>query len=73
MGEAASSEVTHVAAATSSQDPEVGLAAVAAPRGLSVGLPRGYRGAAGPLLAGLGVDLQRLREAVAVDLGGVRR
>jgi hypothetical protein len=34
MGEAASSEVTQVAAATSSQDPEVGLAAVAALRGL---------------------------------------
>jgi hypothetical protein len=34
MGEAASSEVTRVAAATSSRDPEVGLAAVAALRGL---------------------------------------
>jgi hypothetical protein len=34
MSEAASSEVTQVAAATSSQDPEVGLAAVAALRGL---------------------------------------
>ena len=35
MGDAAaSSEVTQVAAATSSQDPEVGLAAVAALRGL---------------------------------------
>jgi hypothetical protein len=34
MGEAASNEVTRVAAATSSQDPEVGLAAVAALRGL---------------------------------------
>jgi hypothetical protein len=34
VGEAASSEVTAVAAATSSQDPEVGLAAVAALRGL---------------------------------------
>jgi len=34
MGEAAFSEVTTVAAATSSQDPEVGLAAVAALRGL---------------------------------------
>ena len=34
MGEAASSEVTQVAAATGSQDPEVGLAAVAALRGL---------------------------------------
>jgi hypothetical protein len=34
MSEAASSEVTAVAAATSSQDPEVGLAAVMALRGL---------------------------------------
>ncbi len=34
MSEAASSEVTQVAAATSSPDPEVGLAAVAALRGL---------------------------------------
>jgi len=34
MGEAAPGEVTQVAAATSSQDPEVGLAAVAALRGL---------------------------------------
>jgi hypothetical protein len=34
MGETASDEVTVVAAATGSQDPEVGLAAVAALRGL---------------------------------------
>ena len=34
MSEAASSEVTQVAAATSSQEPDVGLAAVAALRGL---------------------------------------
>jgi hypothetical protein len=34
MGEAGSSEVTEVAAATGSRDPEVGLAAVAALRGL---------------------------------------
>ena len=34
MGETASNEVTQVAAATGSQDPEVGLAAVAALRGL---------------------------------------
>src|SRR4030095_1138739 len=34
MGEAASSEVTQAASATSSQEPEVGLAAVAALRGL---------------------------------------
>ena len=38
----------------------------------SVGLPRGYRGAAGPLLTGLGVDLVELREAVAVGLAGVQ-
>jgi len=38
-----------------------------------VGLPDGYRGAAGPLLATLGVDLDRLREAVAAELGGVQR
>jgi hypothetical protein len=37
-----------------------------------VGLPDGYRGAAGPLLASLGVDLDRLREAVAAELGGVQ-
>ena len=34
MSEAASSEVTTLAAATGSQDPDVGLAAVAALRGL---------------------------------------
>jgi len=34
MSEAASDEATRLAAATSSQDPEVGLAAVAALRGL---------------------------------------
>ena len=39
----------------------------------SVGLPKGYRGAVGPLLTGLGVDLVELREAVALDLGGVQR
>jgi ATP-dependent Clp protease ATP-binding subunit ClpA len=38
-----------------------------------VGLPDGYQGAAGPLLADLGVDLDRLREAVAAELGGVQR
>jgi ATP-dependent Clp protease ATP-binding subunit ClpA len=38
-----------------------------------VGLPEGYRGAAGPLLNGLGVDLELLREAVAVELEGVQR
>jgi Clp amino terminal domain, pathogenicity island component len=38
----------------------------------SVGLPAGYRGAAGPLLEAFGVDLDRLEEAVAVALGGIR-
>jgi ATP-dependent Clp protease ATP-binding subunit ClpA len=35
----------------------------------SVGLPDGYRGAAGPLLAALGVDLEALRRAVLAALG----
>jgi Clp amino terminal domain, pathogenicity island component len=39
----------------------------------SVGLPEGYRGAGGLLLAALEVDLDRLREAVTVELSGVRR
>jgi Clp amino terminal domain, pathogenicity island component len=39
----------------------------------SVGLPKGYRGAAGPLLANLQVDLDRLRELVALELAGGRR
>jgi len=34
----------------------------------SVGLPAGYRGAAGPLLEALGLDLDGLREALIVDL-----
>ena len=38
-----------------------------------VGLPDGYRGAAGPLLAGLGVDLGRLQEAVTAELRGSLR
>jgi hypothetical protein len=38
-----------------------------------VGLPEGYQGAAGLLLAALGVDLDRLQEAVAAELGGIRR
>jgi ATP-dependent Clp protease ATP-binding subunit ClpA len=38
-----------------------------------VGLPEGYRGAAGPLLAALEVDREQLRHAVALQLGGVRR
>jgi hypothetical protein len=35
----------------------------------SVGLPEGYRGAVGPLLAALGVDLDRLRAAAVAALG----
>jgi ATP-dependent Clp protease ATP-binding subunit ClpA len=34
----------------------------------SVGLPAGYRGAAGRLLGALGVDLDRLREALLAEL-----
>ena len=39
----------------------------------SVGLPEGYRGAAGPLLALLGIDLDHVVLAVTVKLGGVQR
>jgi hypothetical protein len=35
----------------------------------SVGLPRGYRGAAGPLLAAFGVDLDALAGALLAELG----
>jgi hypothetical protein len=82
-GATASEEVRAVAAATGSQDPEVGLAAVAALRGLvevprrhrriadHVGLPDGYRGAAGPLLGALGVELEGLRRAVMAEVGKV--
>jgi ATP-dependent Clp protease ATP-binding subunit ClpA len=38
-----------------------------------VGLPEGYRGAAGPLLAVLGVDLDQVVAAVTAELGGVQR
>jgi ATP-dependent Clp protease ATP-binding subunit ClpA len=38
-----------------------------------VGLPDGYRGAVGLLLAALGVDLDRLREAIIVELGSSAR
>jgi hypothetical protein len=34
-----------------------------------VGLPDGYQGAAGPLLAALGVDLEALRRTVLAALG----
>jgi Clp amino terminal domain, pathogenicity island component len=39
----------------------------------SVGLPRGYRGAAGPLLAALGIDLDQVAAAVTAELSGVQR
>jgi hypothetical protein len=38
-----------------------------------VGLPEGYRGPAGLLLATLQVDLEQLRRVVTLQLGGVRR
>jgi hypothetical protein len=38
-----------------------------------VGLPEGYRGAAGPLLAVLGIDLDQVVAAVTAELGGVQR
>jgi len=38
-----------------------------------VGLPEGYRGAAGPLLAVLGVDLDQVVAAVTAELGEVQR
>jgi len=38
-----------------------------------VGLPEGYRGAAGPLLAVLGINLDLLVAAVTAELGGVQR
>jgi hypothetical protein len=37
----------------------------------SVGLPEGYRGAAGPLLEVLGVDPAELRQAIVAGLRGV--
>ena len=38
-----------------------------------VGLPDGYQGAAGSLLAVLGVDPDQLRNAIATEVGGVQR
>jgi hypothetical protein len=38
-----------------------------------VGLPEGYRGAAGPLLAVLGIDLDQIVDAITAELGGVQR
>jgi hypothetical protein len=35
----------------------------------SIGLPEGYRGAAGPLLQALGVDLDQLNRALLAELG----
>lgn len=72
MGEAASSEVTAVAAATSSQDPEVGLAAVAALRGLvevlealQVERARGKGWSWQQIAAGLGVTKQAVHKKYA--------
>jgi hypothetical protein len=42
-------------------------------RRIGGGLPEGYRGAAGPLLSALEVDLDQLREAAAAEVGGVQR
>jgi hypothetical protein len=39
----------------------------------SVGLPKSYRGAAGPLLGAFGVDLDQVVAAVTAELGGVQR
>jgi len=39
----------------------------------SVGLPKGYRGAAGPLLAMLGIDLDQVVVAVTAELSEVQR
>jgi hypothetical protein len=39
----------------------------------SVGLPKGYRGATGPLLRSLGVDRDELGDAVTAQLGRVQR
>ena len=38
-----------------------------------VGQPHGYHGAAGPLLAGLAVNLGPFREAVAAERNRIRR
>jgi hypothetical protein len=35
----------------------------------SVGLPKGYRGAAGPLLQAFGGDLDQLERALLAELG----
>jgi hypothetical protein len=39
----------------------------------SIGLPAGYRGAAEPLLAALGIDLDQVAVAVTAELSGVQR
>jgi hypothetical protein len=39
----------------------------------SVGLPKSYRGAAGPLLGAFGVDLDQVAAAVTAELGGIQR
>jgi len=77
MSEAASSEVTAVAAATSSQDPEVGLAAVAALRGLVEALQVKNARAKGwswqQIAAKLGVTKQAVHHKYAGRRFGFRR
>ena len=72
MSEAASSEVTQVAAATSSQDPEVGLAAVAALRGL-VEVLEALGGSWQQIAARLGVTKQAVHHKYAGRRFGFRR
>jgi hypothetical protein len=80
MGEMASSEVTRVAAATSSQDPDVGLAAVAALRGLvevleavQVENARGKGWSWQAIAARLGVTKQAVHKKYAGRRFGIRR
>jgi hypothetical protein len=80
MGEMASSEVTRVAAATSSQDPDVGLAAVAALRGLvevleavQVENARGKGWSWQAIAARLGVTKQAVHKKYAGRRFGLRR
>jgi hypothetical protein len=80
MGETASSEVTRVAAATSSQDPGVGLAAVAALRGLvevleavQVENARGKGWSWQAIAARLGVTKQAVHKKYAGRRFGLRR